>query len=170
MMADLCSIWVCPDFEHRAKLRRCDDDLWGGYLTTAILPMQIGGWGFTARAGTCVCSNRHVWPTGRMPCNSSNRQTITQNDTVLRTGPLFTILVDSCQPQIDSTKKPPSERNFKEKNLSTFPIRDLYPEQKKPPPAQLYRKPYRSHFDCSFHRFSEHFCDFFEFFLVLVQK
>ena len=62
---------------------------------------------------------------------------------------------------MDSTKKRPSERNFKEKNLSTFPIRDLYPEQKKPPPAQLYRKPYRSHFDFSFPRFSEDFCDFF---------
>ena len=71
---------------------------------------------------------------------------------------------------MDSATNRPSERNFKEKNLSTFPIRDLYPEQKKPPPAQVYRKPYRSHFDFSFPRFSEDFCDFFCIFLVLVQK
>ena len=56
----------------------------------------------------------------------------------------FTIITKT-----DSTKKPTSERNFKEKNLSTFPIRDLYPEQKKPPRHSLYRKPYRSHFDFS---------------------
>jgi hypothetical protein len=40
---------------------------------------------------------------------------------------------------MDSATNRPSERNFKEKNLSTFPIRDLYPEQKKPPRHSLYR-------------------------------
>ena len=34
---------------------------------------------------------------------------------------------------MDSATNRPSERNFKEKNLSTFPIRDLYPEQKNLP-------------------------------------